>query len=184
MELFQWSIIDVVTPFLFLPLQGTAWLLLLAGFTWAVVLRLRVTAPDRAANYPLLICVVGAMIAIFVPWTNIWLGMNERVHRFDREQIVREVQDGSLRPNVAYNSQLIALEHRFPGVSKGGNEIVVEEHNGQRYVFFFTFRGILDHYSGFLFVPDGGNPRLFSDAAERSTEIDQRSKNWFFVAHR
>ena len=42
--------------------------------------------------------------------------------------VVREVLDGALRPNVSRNSKLIALDQ--PGVSKGANEIVVEEHAG------------------------------------------------------
>ena len=63
-------------------------------------------------------------------------------------------------------------------------EIVVEEHNGQRYVFFFTYRGILDNYSGFLFVPAGADPRLFADAADPSTVMEPRRTQWFFMAHR
>jgi hypothetical protein len=181
---FQWSIIDVVTPFLFLPLQGAAWLLLLAGFFWAVIVQARSRFRGRATSYPLLICAAGTVLALSLPWTTIWLAANERVYRTDRERIVRQVQDGSLRPNVDYNGALIALGSSSPNVSKGGNEIVVQERGGQRYVFFYTYRGVLDNYAGFLFVPTGGDPRLFAKAAEPSTLVEQRSANWFFVAHR
>jgi hypothetical protein len=183
MAALEWSIIDVITGFLLAPLQGLVWLLFLGGFAWAIAVRLRSTSPGSAKSYPLLICVVGVALALFVPWTTLWLAANERVHRSDRERIVRQVQEGSIRPNVSYNRGLIALGPEAPDVSKGGNEIVVEEHNGQRYVFFYTFRGILDAYSGFLFVPNGADPRLFADAADRSTVVEQRSPNWFFIAH-
>jgi hypothetical protein len=181
---FEWSIIDVVTGFLFGPLQGVAWLLLLVGLIWAIVVRVRSTVPGRAASYPLLICVAGIATALYVPWTTLWLAANERVHRTDRERIVRQVQEGSLRPNVSYNGSLIALKSGSPDVSKGGNEIVVEEHNGRQYVFFYTYRGILDNYSGFLFVPAGADPRLFSGAADVSTAMEPRSAQWFFMVHR
>ena len=184
MAALQWSIIDVVTPFLFIPMQGAGWLLLLVGFGWAIIVRARPGVPGRAASYPLLICVVGIAAALLIPWTTIWLAANERVHRADRARIVRQVQEGSLRANVDYNGSLIALGSGSPNVSKGGNEIVVEEHSGHRYVFFYTYRGVLDSYSGFLFVPTGADPRLFSDAADASTLIEQRDAQWFFLAHR
>jgi hypothetical protein len=183
MAALEWSIIDIVTPFLFAPLQGAAWLLLLVGFIWAIAVRARTTVPGHAASYPLLICSVALAAGLFVPWTRLWLAANERVHRTDRERVVRQVQEGSLRPNVSYNQSLIALGNGAPDVSKGGNEIVVEEHDGHWYVFFYTYRGILDHYSGFLFVPTGGDPRLFADASGRSTVMNTRDANWFFLTH-
>jgi hypothetical protein len=184
MAALQWTIIDVVTPFLFYSLQAMAWLLLLVGFIWAIVVRVRTTVSGSVANYPLLICSVAIVIALFVPWTRLWLVTNERLYRTDRERIVRQVEEGSLRPNVSYNRSLIALGSGAPAVSEGGNEILVEEHNGHSYVFFFTYRGILSHYSGFLFVPTGADPRLFADAADGSTILEQRNANWFFLAHR
>ncbi|HEX7981440.1 MAG TPA: hypothetical protein VF461_22710 [Gemmatimonadaceae bacterium] len=180
---FEWTIIDAVTEFLFMPLQVAAWLPLLVGFGWAVITYARFRASDRTASYPLLICVVGVAIVLFVPWTTVWLAANELVHRSDRERIVQQVQQGALRPNVGYNSALIALSSDSPDVSKGGNEIIVEEHDGRRYVFFYTYRGILDHYSGFLYVPAGADPRAFREAADRSTVMEPRSPNWYFLAH-
>lgn len=183
MAAFEWTIVDVITGFLFGPLQALAWLLLLAGLIWAVVVRVRTHAPDSRASYPLLICVVAIAITLFTPWTDLWLAANERVHRTARERIVRQVQDGSLRPNVSYNRALIALGDDAPDVSKGGNQIVVEEHDGRRYVLFFTYRGILSHYSGYLFVPTGADPRSFSDVADRRATLDRRSANWYFLTH-
>jgi hypothetical protein len=78
---------------------------------------------------------------------------------------------------------LLRGRRRGPDVSKGGNEIVVEEHGGQRFVFFYTYRGILSHYSGYLFVPTGADPRSFRDAADRRIAFDRRSANWYFLTH-
>ena len=97
--------------------------------------------------------------------------------------IVRQVENGVLRPNVGHNPNLIALGSGAALVSKGGNEIIVEIHDGARYVFFFTYRGILDNYLGFLFVPAGGDPRRFSDLGEPSTQLIRRDEHWYFAAH-
>ena len=50
-------------------------------------------------------------------------------------------------------------------------------------MFFFTYRGILDNYSGFLFVHSGGDPRRFADLGEPTTDIIQQEDHWYFAAH-
>jgi hypothetical protein len=84
-------------------------------------------------------------------------------------------------PRIVYMSILAAAA---PQVSMGGNEILEEVHDGKTYLFFFTFRGILDSYAGFLFVPTGGDPRAFSDLNEApATFITRYSEHWFFASH-
>jgi hypothetical protein len=51
-------------------------------------------------------------------------------------------------------------------------------------VFFFTFRGILDNYAGFLYVPSGGKPTEYSDLNEpQSVEIEHLEGNWYYASH-
>ena len=98
---------------------------------------------------------------------------------------MRLVIDGELQPNVEYNSQLIQLDTNERNLSMGGNEIIVEEHLGDTYVFFFTFRGVVDNYAGFLYVPLGGSPSLFGDLDEPdSTQLVEFLGNWYFASHR
>jgi hypothetical protein len=67
----------------------------------------------------------------------------------------------------------------------GGNEVVVERHGGETYILFFTYRGILDNYSGFLYVTNGGSPSLFSDLSEEQfTQIVPQEQDWYFISHR
>ncbi len=100
------------------------------------------------------------------------LDLDFKLHKTQREVVIENVNNGSLSPNVVHNSSLINLENRYPVLSAGGNEIVVEQHEGLKYVFFFTFRGILDNYAGFLYVPNGGKPTECSDLNEsRGVEI-------------
>jgi hypothetical protein len=123
---------------------------------------------------------VGILVLV-TPFTDLWLAVNYRWYRSDRERIVRLVQDGRL---LAGQGGIVALPRGEPYVSVGGNEIVVEEHEGKRYVFFYSFRGVLDNYSGFLFVPDGGTPTQFSDLWEAdSTQLRRLDGQWFFASH-
>ena len=90
-------------------------------------------------------------------------------------------ESGTLRPNVAHNGSLIALGRSGPNVSAGGNEMMVETRADKPWVLFFTFRGI-NHYSGFLHVPDGGDPDTFADLSERRHQIVPHAPGWYFVA--
>jgi hypothetical protein len=180
---FQWNIIDALTPFLGGPLLGLAWLLVMASAVWAAAHAYRHRGEGASAFTPLIVSTGTLLIAFLVPFTQLWLYANFHLNKSAREQAVANVRSGALIPNVAHNAKLIALP-RDSGVSMGGDEIIVEGPPNNPYVFFFTFRGILDNYSGFLWVPDEGRPEQFGDASEPGTEIESFGGNWYFIGHR
>jgi hypothetical protein len=136
------------------------------------------------STVPLAIHLVAATILLLVPFTQIWLNANFHLHKLERQEVTDKVYRGELISNVSHNSSLISLGSEFSNISKGGNEIMVLEYEGLKYVFFFTFRGILDNYSGFLYVPDGGDPRMFLDLDEdESSQIVKYADNWYFTSH-
>jgi len=180
---FQWSIIDALTPFLGWPLLALAWLLVMISAVVALVHAYRHRSKGAYAFAPLIISTGTLLIAFFIPFTQLWLYANFHLNKTAREQVVEKVRSGVLKPNVAHNAELIALPNGS-GVSMGGGKIIVEGSINNPYVFFFTFRGILDNYSGFLWVPDGGKPEQFRDADEPGTEIESFGGNWYFVGHR
>ena len=178
---FEWSLVDLLTPFLFPVLQLGVWLIFLVCWLWALSAAIVNRRLGYHAAVPLIPLILVSIAVWVTPFTNVWLDVNYRWYRADRQRIVRQVQEGRLIPGRA---RLVALGQREPYVSMGGNDIIVEEHDGRRYVFFFTFRGILDHYSGFLFVPEGGSPSVFSDLGEaESTQLQQLDAQWYFAAH-
>jgi len=130
------------------------------------------------------VCLVAGLMWWFVPFTSLWIQANYRRHRAEREAIVAKITSGQLRPNVPCCPSLIALGPDTAYVSMGGNQVSVEEHDGKKYVMFYTFRGILDRYSGFLFVPDNGEPSRFSDLDEADrTELVRFSDHWVWASH-
>lgn len=180
---FQWNIIDTLTLFIGGPLLGLAWLLVMLTVIWSVAYAYRYRREGATAFAPLAVSIVALFLAFFVPFTQFWLYANFHFNKAAREQVVAKIRDGDFKPNVAHNSKLIALP-KGSGVSMGGDEIIVEGPRNSPYVFFFTFRGILDNYSGFLWVPDGKRPELFSDVAATGTEIKSFGNNWYFIGHR
>jgi hypothetical protein len=183
---FQWSIIDLITPFLFLPLQGLLWLMFVGASVWSVVYWIR-NRRLRQSWIPFLICGLSVCLVMTVPFTDLWLQYDFRIRRNARERIVQEVLERKLGPALEDSRmpKLVTLPRGAPRVSMGGNEILALMRDGKTYVFFFTYRGILRNYAGFLYVPTDGNPAAFADLNEQSrTWIDRYDEHWFFASHR
>lgn len=180
---FQWSLYHALAFLMWYVLKA-AILCFFAATFWAVFVLVKFRAHGWHAAQPLMVCIVTATLALTVPWTDLWLDVNIWRYREARQAVVREVTAGSLQPSERDRPSIISLGRRFPGVSEGGNEVVVETHENARYVLFYTFRGILDNYSGVLYVPPGGDPRRFSDLDEPTAQIRPLKANWYFVTHR
>jgi hypothetical protein len=185
--MFQWNIIDEFTLFIGLPLLGLAWLIVVFGATWSIIYAYRHRRDGPPAFSPILVysCVIA--IALFTPFTRLWLDANFHIYKAAREQIIakvrsRDFKSGDFKEKVYYDYSVISLPEGY-GVSMGGNEMIIQGERTNPFIFFFTYRGILDNYSGFLWVPKGANPQQFWDAKEAGTEIESFGDNWYFIGH-
>lgn len=182
---FQWTIVDLITPFLYAPLVILLGMLFLGTAIASLTVLFQFKKYGLASLAPLAVNIMTLFILFLVPFTDIWLQANFFCYRSAREKVVQQVMDGLLQSNVAHNPALISLGNNYSLVSKGGNEIVVEDHGGGKYIFFYTFRGVLDNYSGFLYLPAGGKPQLFMDLIDvPSSQIIPWDGNWYYVSHR
>ncbi|OFC72326.1 hypothetical protein [Alteromonas confluentis] len=181
---FQWTIVDWITPFLMLPLMWLVMVLFITGACFSLSCLFKFREIRWRATIPAVIQFSAFAIVLFVPFTNLWIDADFHLYESQRQEVVERVYSGELVPNVSHNSALIALNSAYSKISMGGNEIVVRDIDGLVYVFFFTYRGILDNYSGFLFVPDGGDPRNYSDLNEDDvTQIIKYTDNWYWASH-
>lgn len=181
----EWSLADWLTPFLLGPWFALTWLLMLGAL--AAALRHAWRRPWRAW-LPALACIAAIAFALLAPFARWWLRVDFHGRLAAREAVIAEVQAGRLVPHVAHNPDLIALRDR-PQVSAGGNEVVVERHDGQDYVFFYTDRGLLERYAGYLWVGGDGDPRAFDADARGGARIENVSESdakgrWYYIAHR
>lgn len=72
---------------------------------------------------------------------------------------------------------LTAVPKNYSGVTSGSRDIIVEGSPSKQYVFFYTYRGILDDYSGVVYVPPGLSPSDFRD----DVEVTPIEGQWYFV---
>ncbi|WPD22301.1 MAG: hypothetical protein SD837_19175 [Candidatus Electrothrix scaldis] len=177
-----WELIDILTPFIFpLILMGVL-VIFWATLAWSLVHVLRKKRYRNTFSFfPLGVQLLALLIIMTVPFTSIMLDLDFKRNLKERENVVSWVISGELKPNVAHNTSLILLSDEQRHLSKGGGEIMVEKRSGETFVFFFTFRGVLDNFSGFMYRSDGSNPQR-NDFGGDFAEIKQIKENWYWAA--
>lgn len=186
--LLQWTIIDLITPFLFLPLLGVVAMFFLGSLV--VACRYWATASSAATSWPLrlapalptLIHGLALAAVVFFPFTRVWLTVNFHLHKAQRQAVVEKVYRQELQAN---ERDMVAVPPGYGYLSAGGNQLMVRPAEPQPYVFFFTYRGILDNFSGFVYAPGELSPEEFGAIrSEEFFEIQPMAAGWYFVAHR
>ncbi|KIL43121.1 hypothetical protein KR50_35240 [Jeotgalibacillus campisalis] len=173
MQLVQWKLVEILTPFV-MPVVYLA----VYGFFLAVLI---MTLIDliRRRNWKAIGIQAAAIVLLFtVPFNQIVLEMDFNMNKSERLEVVAQVQDGSLQPNVMHNSSLIRLPEEYSSLSNGGGEIVVEKHEDDYSVLFFTFRGILDGFSGFVYSNKKPETNAFGGDFK---EVERMAEDWYFV---
>ncbi len=139
---FELSMADWPSGFVLLGILPLTALLFFGCGLWSATLLLRIRKDGVKFAIPFLICAATLALLVYAPLHKVALQRNFYWHRADRERIVARVEAGELKPNVAYNENLIALGGNEPNVSAGGNDIVVDQAGEGTYVLFLTSRGL------------------------------------------
>jgi uncharacterized membrane protein YhaH (DUF805 family) len=179
---FQWVIQDIVSLFLFPLLEGAAYLTLFAFLIWATHNAIKNKFKNITLIAPLLVGIATILLIIYFPYTTKWLGWDFNHKLSERERVVGMIKEGKLVPNVSHNPTLIHLPDSLGMLSLGGNDIVVTREEGDLHVFFFTFRGILDNYSGFMYSESGGDPEQPDFRGDTPIEAIKMADHWYYVA--
>ncbi|WP_078410506.1 hypothetical protein [Priestia abyssalis] len=175
-KFFEWQIVEILTPFL-MPLL---WLLVF-GFFFVITIRTVITLLKNKNWKPFVIQLVTILLWLFFPFTQVLLDIDFKMNKSEREEVVSKVENGTFKPNVSYNSSLIHLPEEYDQLSKGGGEIVVEKNGDSSSILFFTFRGILDGFSGFVYSPTDQRPSR-NDFDGDFKEIEKLDEHWYWVA--
>jgi len=186
--IFYWDGMDLLTPFIF-PLIAFAVRVLFIGISIGALTKgclTRDQAIVRRFRFVILDLVV-ALVAIFFPFLEVRLFCDFNFNLNKRMQVVEMARSGTLRRPHGYNRTVCALPLGFEYLSKGGGEVIVTDGNNtigdidrnSFHVLFYTFRGVLSHYSGFVYTADAKPPVDYIDAKE----IRFLRKYWYWVAN-
>ncbi|PEZ30879.1 hypothetical protein [Bacillus thuringiensis] len=174
-NLTKWYLVQLVTPF-FMPfvsiaIYGSFFIIFIVGIINFI----------KCKNWkPLVIQLIIIIICIYVPFVKIYMKLDFIIYKEDRKQVIELIEQKKLIPNVEYNSKMIHLPKQFVSTSKNGGDILVQEKENSTLIFFYTYRGILDNFSGFIYSFNDIKP-IKSDFNSDFKEIIKVEKNWYYV---
>lgn len=172
--LYQWTLVDLVTPF-FMPL---VWLVVFVIFAASMIMSLVIRIIIKTWK-PFVIHIAALLLYFFFPFNQVVIQVDFSKHLEEREEVIRLIESGKIKPNISYNESLIHLPDEYQYLSKGGGDIMLEAQENR--VFFFTYRGVLDHFAGFIYSPMDQKPT--NDYFDGDYfEIKKMRENWYWVS--
>jgi hypothetical protein len=88
------------------------------------------------------------------------------------------VESGQLKPNE-YGRVELPPDYRY--LSKGGGDIMVDTSDGITSIFFYTYRGVLDNFSGYMYRSNDTHP-IRDFMGGDWAETTRKDRYWYFCA--
>ena len=176
-----WSLVGFITIFLAPFVLQAVWIALGGVALCALGLALFRHGRPLRIWAPLAICAIGGALGHWVPFTDIWLSANYHLHRRARHRVASAFEAGQLPLPTAHDSTMVVHLPWAASASNGGGDVLISRGERGLSVLFFTYRGILSHYSGYLYRTDTlpTPPEVFGD---RVCEAEPVESHWSFVA--
>ncbi|KLV29587.1 hypothetical protein [Priestia megaterium] len=175
-SLFQWDLVDIITEFLMLPI----WLFVYAFFIIMTIWTL-IHLFKKRKRQPFVIQLITISLWFLFPFNQVNIDLNFKIHQDKREEVATKIENGVIKPNVSDSPSLIQLPKKYTQLSKGGGDIVVETKGKAKSILFFTYRGMLDNFSGFVYNPNDNKPSK-RDFNGDFKQIKKVHKNWYYVS--
>ena len=186
-SLFRWTLIEFLTSFLEPVLEMGVLVVFLASVIWSLVHMIRARKKGAlTALLPMSLNIVTALVVTFVPFTRLTTRLNFGVHHRARMEAVSAILDGKyenlIRIRGGGRGDFVNLPSRLSDLSSGG-DVMVWHRQDATLVFFFSFRGVLDSFSGFVYSTNDSPPQQ-GEFGGRFVEIERLQPNWFWAASR
>jgi len=173
----QWVFIDRFTPL------GAAIALLPLGMLALAALGLSIAVASFHWNryrwraiWPLATEIISIALCVTVPWTNLYI---DAVWQFRRAGFQQAVEQIKARDNP--QSGYVLLDPAFRHLSADEGKVYVHRSADTLTILFFTYSGILDHFSGFTYVDPDAAPTAAAVGAN-DVQVTRKSAHWYFVA--
>jgi hypothetical protein len=184
LQLLRWPLTEILTVFLEPLLELIVWILFIVFSVVVIVyaIRRRKTGGTEVW-FPFSICLATMLFVIFVPFNSFYLKFNFKYYEFKRTAAAQQILAGGHGQLVRSGGRgdLILLPDRERALSVGGGEVMVDHREGKTYILFFTFRGILDHFSGYVYSPSD-TPPAQDQFLGRGLEVYRVAPNWYWYA--
>ena len=180
-SILRWKLVSIVTLFIEPMIEFAIFGAFFAVFVWALIFAfvpLRVFTRRRFT--PLGVALAALLIFVFVPFTELMLKADFYFNLSKRTTAVERV----LRTSGLADTNTSGIGDRvsLPGLSDGDEGFYW--HSGRKQmVLFLTFRGILGHFSGFVYSATDALPED-EDFGCRLVDSEHLRRNWYWIACR
>lgn len=161
----------VTIPLFLIPFVGAIGILIF------IVVEIVKNRKLKGNLFPVVLSVLLIIIMSTQPFSPI-LRKAEFSYKFEhREEIAKLVLNGELEA-VNVREDLFSIPNRFKSSSLSDGKEVMKM-KGR--LFFFTSRGVLDNFSGYVYSPNGGEPRD-EDVNAKIVKKQRMNKNWYYIS--
>ena len=176
---YYWDIINIISPLLIIfPLSAAAiFSICFLAYALAYAVQYCETL-KRIAYAPLLIISITIAMALFFPFTMVTLDLDFLMNFKARNTVVALIEKGALQPEAEI-PHLIKLPWYCKHLSKGGGEVKIIKYGEQELYLFYTFRGFVDNYSGFIYLPD---EQVVDAAKNYFIQVQKMHDGWYYCA--
>ena len=180
-NIFRWSLVEILTPFLEPILElfvyGCFIIFMLISLLYLLFTKSRRNRKRNAIPLGIMILVFG--IVVFVPFTRMTIELDYYAHNSEREEVIKLIEEGKITKSK--DQFVTLLPKKYRNLSKGGGEIVITGSDVHKEVLFYTFRGVIDNFSGFIYTSNGSYPdeTLYGS---RFVEVKKYKEHWFWVS--
>ncbi|MGI1811079.1 MULTISPECIES: hypothetical protein [Priestia] len=190
LSLFQWDLDDRIGKYV----SPYIWLFFVLPFFLLLTLWTLIYLFSSRKWLPLVIQVITVVLWFFIPFEQLNLDINFKLHQQKREEVAAHIQSGVLKAdgvdypslipfsNEPDNSSLIDLPKEYASVSRGRDDVAVETKGKAISVLFFTSSGLFGHFSGFVYDPKNRKPSS-GDFGMKFDEIEKIQRNWYYISY-
>ncbi|GAB1770201.1 hypothetical protein [Priestia megaterium] len=190
LSLFQWDLDDRIGKYV----SPYIWLFFVLPFFLLLTLWTLIYLFSSRKWLPLVIQVITVVLWFFIPFEQLNLDINFKLHQQKREEVAAHIQSGVLKAdgvdypslipfsNEPDNSSLIDLPKEYASVSRGRDDVAVKTKGKAISVLFFTSSGLFGHFSGFVYDPKNRKPSS-GDFGMKFDEIEKIQKNWYYISY-
>lgn len=122
--------------------------------------------------FPLLLSTVLLFLVIERPFSPIFQKLEFSLKLDERKKVAGQILKGEIKASDE-NGDLFPVRKNL----SDGNEVLKIGNK----LLFFTVRGILDNFAGYVYSPDGSRPTN-GDVQANIVEIKKLNKHWYFVS--
>jgi hypothetical protein len=180
---FQWDVAEVVTvflmPFYWIFIVGIV--LALVGAAIIRVFKWRKYRSRERLLVPFAIVTVLIFALRNIPFTRLYLELDFMLHTAMREEVVQLIRVGEIDFGGEKDGR-VSLPRRYAGLSKSG-DVLIHITDGTVNVFFFTFNGVADNFSGYAYTSEyteSGIRDIFRIGELQ--EFAKKKEHWYWIS--